>query len=38
VIVAGRRKDLLDRITTEHPGSTVLVLDDEVLAMLSDHR
>ncbi|MGW0420561.1 SDR family oxidoreductase [Streptomyces sp. NPDC003015] len=27
VIVAGRRKELLDEITTEHPGIDVLVLD-----------
>jgi uncharacterized oxidoreductase len=27
VIVAGRRKELLDRITTEHPGIEALVLD-----------
>src|SRR4051794_5705398 len=27
VIVAGRRKELLDQITTEHPGIEALVLD-----------
>ncbi|WP_262061615.1 SDR family oxidoreductase [Streptomyces sp. STR69] len=27
VIVAGRRKDLLDRITTDHPGIETIVLD-----------
>ncbi|MDX6584341.1 MAG: putative oxidoreductase, partial [Solirubrobacterales bacterium] len=27
VIISGRRKDLLDRIATEHPGISTVVLD-----------
>jgi short-subunit dehydrogenase involved in D-alanine esterification of teichoic acids len=39
VIVAGRRKDLLDRIATEHPGLATLVLDvTDPTSIVQAHR